>query len=599
MVSHKLPFRKFGRVIGRKKFQQKKKEKKNRMFLGSNRKSIPMLLNDYPKGSRNQVFEKIETMLKNENLHPIKYYSEKRLMMDLKEIKEQNDPFIAAFPLSKNLFEWHVNIKSPVDGKLKGLVAHMIFSYPFNYPDSPPKVRLMTSIPHYHVFGSGFCIDLLQTHHSFERHYGWTSAYTTYSICKQLQSFLFSEDGRDGIQMDRIEDVDKFVEKTNAHVCYCGHNKNKQFWPAFNVFANTERKRPSTKQLPLICFHTKKSSDEAILGIGFKVNKSKSNGRMTSVISVLDVISHEAYKTLGVRKGVWNEEFVYFMPLFVDEKKWGNGAFEIFRDIIIKFYNLKNYTTSYGVTFVTKLLNSMIVIMMKGKVHASLKAIEAYLSFLHLLDYLLKKAPSLRKQIDEKVHNFCRNKNCRSKSQIPDFGEFFPLMTFSRAKWNTLGNLVVDEIFDRNAFWIDKHDKLLLNVKTLVYTPFGILKKVFPIVNVSLKVVMFNYMFFITYRTFGNRVFAENNEIVIEALQDKFFKIQKVDNWEDFFYFIGMDYIGSKTLVKKLRDAEVSARKRGYFTKDNTKKPMNMLNKKKRKRDWGSEENAKKKVKRE
>jgi len=211
------------------------------------------------------------------------------------------------------------------------------------------------------------------------------------------------------------------------------------------------------------------------------------------MIPILDFLSYEAYNKLGVRKSVWNESFEYFVPIFINEEHW-KKSFTIFRDMIVEFYNLKTYETSYGIKF----LNSMIVIMMKGEVHASLKAIEGYLMFFEMLSYLVKRASSIERSINQKVLMFCKNKNCRSKSQVPNFGEFFPLVALSDCDWKSIKPFIIEEVFERNAFWIDKGNSNIFHDKML--SSYGIAIKVFPFVKVSLKVIMFNFMFFEIYK---------------------------------------------------------------------------------------------------
>ena len=86
-----------------------------------------------------------------------------RLMRDLKEWTKSKDeyPCIDAIPLEDNILEWHCNI-SPESGHFQGLIFHIILIFNTNYPVEPPKVQLVTSIPHANVFGEWICLDMIK-----------------------------------------------------------------------------------------------------------------------------------------------------------------------------------------------------------------------------------------------------------------------------------------------------------------------------------------------------------------------------------------------------------------------------------------------------
>ena len=62
----------------------------------------------------------------------------KRLRRDLIELERADLNSIAAKPLARNLFEWHVNIK-PIEGVYSGVYLHLILTFPESYPVNPPK----------------------------------------------------------------------------------------------------------------------------------------------------------------------------------------------------------------------------------------------------------------------------------------------------------------------------------------------------------------------------------------------------------------------------------------------------------------------------
>ena len=127
----------------------------------------------------------------------------KRLMRDYLEIKKSNDIKIFASPLENNLFEWHANI-CPTEGIYTGIILHFILKFTNDYPKEPPKIKLMTGIPHSNIIKHQnndyyLCMDLINNCFWMdngggnEPYRGWSSSYTVKTILMQLQTFLFEE----------------------------------------------------------------------------------------------------------------------------------------------------------------------------------------------------------------------------------------------------------------------------------------------------------------------------------------------------------------------------------------------------------------------
>merc|ERR1719244_593020 len=158
----------------------------------------------------------------------------RRLRQDLLELQRDGICSVAALPLEKNLFEWHVNIK-PVDGVYSGVYFHLIMVFPTDYPASPPVVKIKTPISHPNIFGEWLCLSMIKKHTATVPYEGWSGAYSVSSILMQLQSFLFAEKidqdygGQANAQLTD-QDVNRSLECCKTLKCPCGHSHDTP-WP--------------------------------------------------------------------------------------------------------------------------------------------------------------------------------------------------------------------------------------------------------------------------------------------------------------------------------------------------------------------------------
>merc|ERR1719474_2542679 len=175
-------------------------------------------------------------------MNPSKRRALKRLQRDLVELERANLTSIAAIPLDKNFFEWHVNIK-PTEGVYAGIYLHLILTFPDSYPNNPPKVQLCTTIEHPNVFYGSICLSMLRNETGNVPYEGWSGAYSATSVLMQLQSFLFAENiDQDGGYVSHntlSEYAIRHVIDTCTHfTCSkCGHSHSNPC-PPVKVLAN-------------------------------------------------------------------------------------------------------------------------------------------------------------------------------------------------------------------------------------------------------------------------------------------------------------------------------------------------------------------------
>ncbi|GAQ84652.1 hypothetical protein KFL_001990055 [Klebsormidium nitens] len=108
----------------------------------------------------------------------------------------QNEPIhtVKAKPLENDISEWHCTLL-PNEGPYQGIPFHLILTFPSDYPNRPPCVRLCSCLTHPNVSCGGYiCLDMIKEPKFYAGPYqGWSTAYSVQSILLQLQSFLFAE----------------------------------------------------------------------------------------------------------------------------------------------------------------------------------------------------------------------------------------------------------------------------------------------------------------------------------------------------------------------------------------------------------------------
>jgi hypothetical protein len=414
----------------------------------------------------------------------------------------------------------------------------------------------------------------------------------------------------------------------------------------------------------LRCFHTRAHFDEqdCILGVGVSIVEEDGRKHLTCDF---DPISHQAFKKLGVRKGVWRNALAYWLPLAVDASHFaralpslcealqflGSGKvaeetrsagrkpqkhtaptvqtldFEIFmkqrsesaveanrkfkeaqarnfKDVhllsgnVTAVPNTTHVRTSakraqcdsfdplVALDVIPKLMNSQVVLLMKGEVWASQKALSGYMAFHHMLLALRKRYPRLRQAIEERIECFLSSEQQRVKSRVPNLGEFICLLSVSdRYDWCSVATPLLTEVFDRNVLWLLKRFPHLASLSDVGVSQER-LRRTFQSSLVSMRLIMFNVWFLNNIAKAPHMHYDKASGEVchhascsllryertkglplhstIEALHRAVKRILAVASWHDYFEALGIEHVPPAALCKWLRQSVLGSLRKGY-----------------------------------
>jgi len=352
------------------------------------------------------------------------------------------------------------------------------------------------------------------------------------------------------------------------------------------------------------CFFTLKTmrDEDTVIGVGIKTDVMPRRSRHKKVVvrgrtydakrDVLqrlhpsfDYVAYEAFSDFKVSSNVWKDcvDMDAFLPLFIN-KTHGKRALPLAEKCILAMWKKENKKNSLNcerlMETLAKLMNTTVVNMNKCvddveaeeiQLFDSIKALEGYMGFHHLLLAFAIKYPQLIEIANEKIRNFCKNPSIRDKEITPDVGELIVYLSISKYSWKQFFPAYAREVFDRNARWILSKYPALRHLEEDNYRSCIRMTQSFLASKTGLRLAAFQSFFMneiaspselqrrenkvqILFKEYNSRL-GKPVEGMAERLQIHSRKVLAMSNWFDYFNLVGFAAPTSVELSSWLRQS--------------------------------------------
>ena len=516
-----------------------------------------------------------------------KTLSLKRLLHDYEQIKNQVVPIpgVSALPLNDDMYEWHGNIKSLVEGVYKGAVLHFSFSFPRDYPLSPPKVRLLNPVfTHPNVLPDGsICLEMLEKNNSDK---SWKSGYTILSILLELQSFFFDVDENFLTEENKKKIKDELVAMSEYNCTSCKHKGSSNPFPGFpekNELNTklTEDEYKKAKKDEICCYYIKESFEKVPIGLGVNIFKNSRTAQINSIVPCFDFVSLKAFSRERLRVSFDGNRFSHWFPLYFGEEekkdKFLNTATKAIS--MIANGNTKEFSPDLILKVMTKYFGSCIINIVTEKVHNSSRALEILIYIYRILILFAKSFPEFKEEVNKKVENFINDPEQRIKEKTPSLSDLLIMLSVSDHKIEELLPSLISEQMDRQILWILMELPELEDLINSSEIDDIRAKVCFKAAILGQQVTLFYYYLLnkIVYsecKTLDE--FAEKldknygclTESEIDKHRAEIKNLLKIDNFNDFYKFLNLKTPSKEELNQLIKQAFENSKKKKYHGVD-------------------------------
>ena len=515
-----------------------------------------------------------------------KSFSLQRLMHDYKEITNQVVPIpgVSALPLDNNFYEWHGNVKANTKNAYKGAVLHFKIVFPKDYPLSPPTVYLLNSfLKHPNVMPDNrICIDIFEKGKGSYK--GWKSGYTVLSILLQLQMFFFDVD-ESFLTIETKKEIQDAVNAMAEFKCMqCKHRGSSNPYPEFPVITEQNAKMTleqykEAKKKEICCYQRKTNFEENAIGLGISISKIPRTGEIKGITPRFDFIAFKTYTKERLRVSLNGEKFTHWFPLYfgINKEKFLKG---LTRSIsMIAKGNTREFKADLILKVMPKFFNYICLNIISEKVHNSSRAIEILMYVYRILIMLAQTYPEFKAEANKKLEDFIKDPENRTKDKTPSLGDLLVMLSVSDHKIEELLPSYISEQMDRQIFWIlqelPEFEKLIDSKEV-----DDIRAKVCFKCGINGQQLLLFYYYFMNKMVYSEcdtlDKFAEkldqNFSCLTESEIDKhrleINKILKIDNFNEFYKFMGMEVPSKEELNQKLKQAFENSKNKKYHGTD-------------------------------
>ena len=365
--------------------------------------------------------------------------NKRRIMADLKETASL--PGIAVCPKDGRLDLLFSTITFPLDGS--SLIMPCLIHLETDYPCSPPNVGFPVHFDY--SMGASFvescgplaqcmvlCLNITGNFRHIHDEWaskvgeGWSASMTLSSLCVQLQSML--SDVASSMIASSKKELRQRLEKFTFQVDDEHQHSFEQPYPEVSstlpasegagaAAADSELNSDRAK-----CYVTGSTDAEDTLGIGFSLERGNAS-------TPAEILSWRAFNELKVRQSCSKEPFAFFWPLL----PVGEGRPEEFNSVQKLCTGVAQRVLGCPesdalVVVTTKLINGIIVEMMKGEKRDATRYFDILLQLRRLLRHHLNTSQgAARGQLIHRVQQFVSLSTARHKDIEPNLGDFLAL----------------------------------------------------------------------------------------------------------------------------------------------------------------------------
>jgi len=494
-----------------------------------------------------------------------------RIHCDLENYKKEPLIGICVFlPDESNLFEIHSDIEI-LDGFYTGVKLHIILNLPQNYPNEGPLMLFPSDFElpnnfHNHIHGPNrqICNDML-TNLNFKEHFanivraekfkqasGWVAAYDLNVILLQMQVFFSEPDFSDGKVKLSKEEIERLSEYSRNYKCKCMKNPIKQ---SHEVSETDDLKTSDLKKIHVCPITKKKLNGESEIIFGYPIFREMKNHKLELEI-YFENFSYEGYllqknerkkDEKESKSPVLGKKYNYFLPIYINENHF---KLELTLDCIneIRFRCKQNPAVDKEVNdetvieIFTRLINKIIVSILKENISESDAAIQTYCHLLRMFHRLCRESNEIKINVDNKLKNFKSEitNRYKLKNAIPDLGELLITLPLSSISYDDIKLEFFKELLARQKNRIEKKvDLEILDIEILPqFLEFE--NKVFELSQVGLQLILFNleatrYILTTDSLEEMDKNYGFIGEALIQRFKSAIEKVKKLSSFSEFF----------------------------------------------------------------